>query len=253
MKINNRVFVSFAITLQILMLLFATAVIPAAADEEGTPSPMPLVLQGTVELDGEPAPVNTEITAKVNGVDVGTTKVDQEGVYGSQPGTKLYITCEPDNYGDIKFYVNGVESELLELLDVGILKNAIPGEVFVNMVAVSPDDDGTGDDGTGDDGTGDDGTGGSRSSGGGSYSETATTSSETATTSDPGTDDESSSGSTASASTTSLKSVATTQSTDDSAEEVPASETGSSMMVIVIGAIILLGIIVTVGYKLKKN
>ena len=236
MKINYKVFVSFAITLQTLILLFAIAVIPAVA-VEGTPS-LPLVLQGTVELDGEPAPVNTEITAKVNGDVVGTTEVDQEGVYGSQPGTKLYITCEPDNYEDIKFYVNGVESQLV---DVDILKNANSGVVLesVNIIATSPDGDGTG--------TGDVDYGGSGSSGGsGSYSETATTS-------DPGTDDESSSGSTASASTTSLKSVATTQSTDDSAEEVPALETGSSMMVIVIGAIILLGIIVTVGYKLKKN
>jgi len=230
MKINSRVFVSFAMTLQILILLFGIAAVAA----EGTPS-WPLVLQGTVELDGEPAPVNTEITAKVDGVDVGTTKVDQEGVYGSQPGTKLCITCEPDDYGDIIFYVNGVESELLELLDVDIIKNANPGEVFVNMVAVSPDDDGTGDDGTGTSG-----------SGGFGYRETATTS-------DSSSNDESSSGSTASASTTSLKSVAATESTDDSVEEDPASETGSSMMVIVIGAIVLLGIIATVGYKLKEN
>ena len=236
MKINYRVFVSFAITLQILMLLFAISAIPAAA-VEGTPS-LPLVLQGTVELDGEPAPVNTEITAKVNGDVVGTTEVDQEGVYGSQPGTKLYITCEPDNYEDIKFYVNGVESQLV---DVDILKNVNSGDILesVNMVATSP---------SGDDSTGD---GGSSGGGGGGYIETATTS-------DSGTDDESSSESTASASTTSLKSVATTQSTDDSAEgvpaeEVPASETGSSMMVIVIGAIVLLGIIITVGYKLKEN
>ena len=235
MKINYRVFVSFAITLQILMLLFAISAIPAAA-VEGTPS-LPLVLQGTVELDGEPAPVNTEITAKVNGDVVGTTEVDQEGVYGSQPGTKLYITCEPDNYENIKFYVNGVESQLV---DVDILKGAKSGEVLksVNIVATSPVDDSTGDDG-------------SSSGGGGGYIEPATIS-------DSGTDDESSSESTASASTTSLKSVATTQSTDDSAEgvpaeEVPASETGSSMMVIVIGAIILLGIIVTVRYKLKEN
>lgn len=229
MKINYRVFVSFAITLQILMLLFAISAIPAAAVEE-PPSSMPLVLQGTVELNGEPAPVNTEITAKVNGDVVGTTEVDQEGIYGSQRGTKLNIKCEPDNYKDIKFYVNGVESQLV---DVDILDNAKYGDVLksVNIIATSPADDSTG-------------VGGSS---GGSYSGTTTTSDNS------GTDDESSSGSTASASTTSPKSVASTQSTDDFAEEVPASETGSSMMVIVIGAIVLLGIIVTVGYKLKEN
>ena len=235
MKINHRVFVSFAMTLQILILLFGVAAIPVA----GTPS-LPLVLQGTVLVDGEPAPINTEITAKVNGDVVGTTEVDQEGVYGSQPGTKLYITCEPDDngdikYGDIKFYVNGVESQLV---NVDILNNANSGDVWesVNIVATSPVGDST------DDGNSD----GSGSSAGGSYSGTATTS-------DSSTNDESSSESTASASTTSLKSVATTQSTDDSAEEVPASETGSSMMIILIGAIILLGIIITVGYKLKEN
>ena len=239
MKINYKVFVSFAITLQILILLFAIASIPAIAAEE-TPS-LPLVLQGTVELNGEPAPINTEITAKVDSDVVGTTEVDQEGIFGSQPGTKLYITCDPDDYEDIKFYVNGVESELL---DVEILKNAKSGDILesINIIATSPDGDGTG--------TGDVDYGGSGSSGGGGiYSETAITSDS----SDSGTDDESSSASTASAGTTSLMSVATTQSTDDSAEEVPASETGSSMMVIVIGAIILLGIIITVGYKLKEK
>ena len=63
---------------------------------------------------------------------------------------------------------------------------------------------------------------------------------------DPETDDESSSESTESADTT-LKSVTTTQSPDNSAEEVPASEAGSSMFAIVIGAIVI------VSYKLKEN
>lgn len=71
---------------------------------------------------------------------------------------------------------------------------------------------------------------------------------ETATVNDPDseTDDESSSASTESASNT-HKSVATTQSMDDSAEEVPASEAGSSMLVIVVGAIVI------VSYKLKED
>lgn len=232
MKINSRVFVSFAMTLQILILLFGIAAIPVS----GTPS-LPLVLQGTVEVDGEPAPENTVITAKVNGDVVGTTEVDQEGVYGSQPGTKLYITCEPKYYKDIKFYVNGVESQLV---DVDVVNNADSGDVLesINMVATSPVDDGTSD---------------VDNSGSGSIGGSSSSYSGTATTSDSSTNDESSSESTASASTTSLKSVAATESTDDSAEEVPASETGSSMMIILIGAIILLGIIITVGYKLKEN
>ena len=70
-----------------------------------------------------------------------------------------------------------------------------------------------------------------------------------ATENDSETDDESSSASTESADTTTLKSAATTQSPDDSAEEVPAAaeDAGSSMLVIVIGAIVI------AGYKLKEN
>lgn len=233
MKINYRVFVSFAMTLQILILLFGIAAIPVA----GTPS-MPLVLQGTVMVDGVPATVNTQIIAEVNGDIVGSTEVDQEGIYGSQPGNKLYITCESDNYGDIVFYVNGVESQLA---DADILINANSGDVLesVNMIATSPvssvDNSGGG-------------------GGGISSSSDDSSSSSTATTSDSSTDDESSSGSTASAGTTSLKSIATTQSADDPAkEDVLESETKPSIMVIVIGAIVLLGIVVTVGYKLKEN
>lgn len=234
MKINYRVFVSFAMTLQILILLFGIAAIPVA----GTPS-MPLVLQGTVMVDGEPATVNTQIIAEVNGDIVGSTEVDQEGIYGSQPGNKLYITCESDNYGDIVFYVNGVESQLA---DADILINANSGDVLesVNMIATSPvssvDNSGGG------------------GGGGISSSSDDSSSSSTATTSDSSTNDESSSGSIASAGTTSLKSIATTQSANDPAkEDVLESETKPSIMVIVIGAIVLLGIVVTVGYKFKEN
>ena len=69
-----------------------------------------------------------------------------------------------------------------------------------------------------------------------------------ATINDSEADDESSSASTESVSTT-HKSVATTQSPDDSSAEIPAAEeeAGSSMLVIVIGAIVI------VSYKLKEN
>lgn len=239
MKINYRVFVSFAMTLQILILLFGIAAIPVA----GTPS-MPLVLQGTVMVDGEPAPVNTQIIAEVNGDVVGSAEVDQDGIYGSQPGTKLYITCESDNYGDIVFYVNGVESQLA---DEDVLKYANSGDVLesVNMITTSSVDGGTGDDGTSDD---------SGSSGGSTSSGSSSGSSGGVTTSNSNTDDESSSASTASTSTTSLKSVATPQSEDDSTiVDSPEAETGSSTMILLIGAILFLGIIATVGYKLKEN
>ena len=148
MNINYRNFVSFAMTLQILILLFATAVIPAAAVDD--PSPLPLILQGTLEVDGKPASENTIIIAKVNGDDVGSVAVGQDGIYG-QLGNKLVIDCEPKNYVKIKFYVNGVESQLV---NANILQDAKPGDDFksVNMVAtssVSPVDNSDGGNGGG--------------------------------------------------------------------------------------------------------
>lgn len=224
MKINYKNFVSFAMTLQILILLFGIAAIPAAA----IPSPDDqFYVRGTVTVDGEPAPLNTPIIAKVDGVLVGSAKVDQVGgKYGYK--SLLPITCNSDKYGDIKFYVNNVEAKLS---DVNILNDAEAGQVIesVNLIVTSPvvekENEVTGG-----------GFGGS------------------APTND--TDSESLSESIPSASTTPLKSVAATQSTDDFVEyeeEVPESETGSPMILLLIGAILFLGIIITVGYKLKEN
>ena len=239
MKRNYRDFVSFAITLQMLILLFGIVVLPVAA--EGIPS-HPLVLQGTVELDGGPAPINTAITAEVNGVFIGEAKVGQDGTYGDQT-EKLYLTCEPDDYENIKFYVNGVEA-----IDVDILKNADPAgdNLEFNIVATSPDTGG--DDSTG----GDDGSNSGGSNNGGSYSNSG---SSTTTTSDS--DDGNPSGSIASVSSTgvddaSLKTVAATTQ-PDSTEDIPAPKTKTSMVAIVIGAIILIAIVAIAGYKLKEN
>lgn len=223
MKINYKNFVSFAMTLQILILLFGIAAIPAAANPLSPDDQF--YVRGTVTVDGEPAPLITQIIAKVDGVLVGSAKVDQVGgKYGYK--SLLPITCNSDKYGDIKFYVNNVEAKLS---DVNILNDAKAGQVIesVNLIVTSPvvkkENEVTGG-----------GFGGS------------------APTND--TDSESLSESTPSASTTPLKSVAATQSTDDFVEEeVPESETGSPMILLLIGAILFLGIIITVGYKLKEN
>ena len=226
MKINYKNFVSFAMTLQILILLFGIAATPAAAiDNPISPSDQ-LYVKGTVSVDGEPAPLNTQIVAKVDGVLVGSAKVDQVGgKYGDKPS--FPINCNSDKYGDIKFYVNNVEAKLS---DLNILNDAIAGQIIesVNLIVTSPvvkkENEKTG------------GFGGS------------------APTNDIGS--ESLSESTPSASTTPFKSVAATQLTDDSVEyeeEVLESETGSPMMLLLIGAILFLGIIITVGYKLKEN
>ena len=233
MKVNYKSVFPFAVTLQILIVLFAVMVIPAAAVPE-----RPLVLQGSLEVDGAPAPVGTVISVELNGEIVGTTTVDYEGEYGYYPANKLPITCSSQYYANLIFRVDGTEAKLV---DAEALNNAIPGEILksIGIVATSVSSDG---------GDNDD----DRSGSSGSYYSTSTSDSET--------DDVSQDGSIASTSTTdnaddtSLKSVATTQPTESTEEEVPVSETGNGLsMIILIGAIILVGIVVTVGYKLKEN
>lgn len=233
MKVNYKSVFPFAVTLQILIVLFAVMVIPAAA----VPG-KPLIIQGSLEVNGAPAPVGTVVSAELNGEIVGTTTVDHEGVYGYYPANRLPITGSTEDYPNLIFLVDGTVSQLV---DVEALTNAKPGDILysIDMVAssVSSNDDS---------GSNNDGSGGS----GGGYYSTSTSDSET--------DDESQDGSTASTSTTndaddtSLKSVATTQSMEPT-EDVPAPETGLSMMIILIGAIVLIGIVVIVGYKLKEN
>lgn len=144
MNKNNRVFVTFAISLQIFILLFATTAISAA--EETPLPPLPAYLHGDVVLDGKTAPVGVEITAKLNGNVVGTTVVEQAGVYGDKPLTMLLVTCDPKDYGDIKFYVNGLESQTV---GENTLENGSPGnEIKIDLIAESPADSNSGNGGS---------------------------------------------------------------------------------------------------------
>lgn len=231
MKGNQKRIFPLTMVLQIFIISFAIMAIPAAAEDLGVPD-KPLILQGNVELDGALAPVDTMISVELDGQSAGTIIVGNDGEYDNFP-----VTCSSEDYSNLKFYVNGIEAQLV---DGTVFDGANAGDVIgsVNLVATSPVSSG-----------GDSGSGGSSGSSGGSYSGTATTSTS---------DDQNPSEPTASVSSTgdddtSLKSVAETSQPMGSTEDVPASETKSPIMAIVIGAIVLLGIIVTVGYKLKEN
>ena len=227
MKGNQKKIFPLIMVLQIFIISFAVMAIPAAAVPDS-----PTAIIGSVELDGKLAPVGTEISVELNGNELANEKVKTEG-----QNDGLYLSILSENYPNLKFYVNGNEAKLV---DATVLENVdVEAAVLegVDITATSPV-------------TNNVNYGGSSSSGGGGgsggYISTATNDSE-----------EVPSGSTVITSTTdvddtSLRSVATDQPMESS-EEVPASETGSSMMIVVIGAIILMGIVVTVRYKLKEN
>jgi len=230
-KTNHKNIVSFAITVQIFTLLFAAVAVPAAAQD--LPE-FPLILGGTVEVDGEPAPVGTVITAGLNDEIVGCTQVDCEGVCGYCPENKLYITCAADDYGDLKFYVDGVESQLV---DMDALINAKPGDILTSFIIAS--------------------TGGSSSTTGGSASSSGSSSRSVgySTTGDSDQDEAIGGVTSETSSKTTLKSTKTAQSSD-SAEQVPASEKRSSMDsigLVLVGGILLIVAIAGVRYTLKNS
>ncbi|MCM1988071.1 hypothetical protein [Methanococcoides seepicolus] len=131
--IQKRSFTKYTIILQIFLLLFAMATIPVSTASEASPS-LPLIVGGEVTIDGEVAPVGTEITVKLGEHVVGTTTVGSAGVYGDSPTNRLLITSEPDDYENLKFYVNGVETDLVNSTT---LKNAVPGATVSTTITSS--------------------------------------------------------------------------------------------------------------------
>lgn len=83
----------------LLLGIFALlpAALYAAAPEQGTP---PQVFIGAVTINGQPAPLGTEIAALVNGVSVATAEVDDQGNY------RITVSDQPVN-NTVTFTING--------------------------------------------------------------------------------------------------------------------------------------------------
>ncbi len=107
-KIGVMISDKISAMLMIFILLCAFFTVTALAT-----SP-PMMLQGNLLIDGEPAAVGTEITAVVDGNEVGATTVTKEGVFGDQRSNRLPV---PSNYDVVSIYVNNVKTQTLDLRD----------------------------------------------------------------------------------------------------------------------------------------
>jgi len=93
------------------ILAVVTLLLPTTLMAQEPPT-MPLIFQGTVSIDGEPAPVGTNISAEIGEVEVaGPVSITEAGHYT--------ISIEPDdNIGKIVvFKVNGVVAGQHEYVD----------------------------------------------------------------------------------------------------------------------------------------
>lgn len=111
MKKDHHLLRKFSTSLQIFIVLFVILGIAAADDSNETSDvstvDMPIVLSGDISVNGEPADVGTIISVELDGKELGSTEVTTKGVYGDKSGNKLLITCDPEDYDDLEFYING--------------------------------------------------------------------------------------------------------------------------------------------------
>lgn len=121
---SKKLLIKFTIIIQTLMLLFMAVMVPAAADDsQGALPKFPINVDGELYVNGEKAPVGTLISVKVNGVDVGSTVVTTEGVYGDGFGNKLPISSELEDYSNVDFYINGVKVKVNPFIDSNKLED----------------------------------------------------------------------------------------------------------------------------------
>jgi len=95
------------------LLLVSAALAPAAvAQEEDGPAPVPAAYYGDVTINGDPAPVGTEITAVVNGEERGSIVVSEAGSYGGPNALDEKLVVEDASPGEeVTFVVRGVAAD----------------------------------------------------------------------------------------------------------------------------------------------
>ncbi|RNI11867.1 hypothetical protein EFE42_09535 [Methanohalophilus sp. RSK] len=231
--IKKGSFTRYTIILQVFVLLFAIATIPACS---ASPS-LPLIVEGEVMQGDNAAPAGTEVTVEFDGKEVGSTTLQSDGIISKE--NQLAITCEPDDYENLKFYVDGMETDQYATAQ---LAESQPGDVVeLSLTAAS-----TGS--SEDTGSSDESSGSMAGSSGGMASSSTSTDGVDQATTGESTGEESESDGTASAGVSS--------SGEDTGDDVPAPEsqptsmTGIGVMAIVLVA--LLGVIAFLKYKSEK-
>ncbi|WP_406661345.1 hypothetical protein V7O66_02140 [Methanolobus sp. ZRKC3] len=120
--INNKKY--GILLLQVSVILLAFMVVPVSANGP------PIVLEGSLLVDGNPAVAGTEVTVVAEGNTVARTTVTNEGFFGDERSNRLGVSSI---YKIVTMYVDGVEAQTLDLSGYNI------GDVVsVDLTASSP-------------------------------------------------------------------------------------------------------------------
>ncbi|ETA69167.1 hypothetical protein MettiDRAFT_2661 [Methanolobus tindarius DSM 2278] len=114
----------FALTTKIILICILLAGVASANP--------PIVLEGTVTIDGNPAPAGTVIKAMCGEEVVGTTTVDNAGYYSDTRDNKLGISSVLEECSSVTLYVNNIKTE-----DVDISSMNAGDIVTVNLQATT--------------------------------------------------------------------------------------------------------------------
>mgnify|MGYP006293418437 CR=1 FL=1 len=205
----------------------------AAAEQPPEP---PLIVKGEVEINDEPASSGTQITAKLDGELIARSTVEKPGEY------ELHL-LKMDDYTGITFTVDGTESqsssEIAEKLNTANPTKATNLDMDVtestgsgtNEVSVAPSS-----------------SGGFASPSSGS----STTNQNDDNTANTGGTDSETKGTTAGDSSPDANTGTNGETESQDSTASGPEETSSNIVLMVVGAIIIIGIIAAAGYKLKK-
>ena len=111
-------------TFQLPMILFA--VLLCIAPPVSAIPPLPYELYGVITIDGNPAPGNTHIIAKINERIVGELDTKLEGVYGGSKtfDERLVVNAEETDIGEyITFWIGDRQAAQKTIMQAGMSQN----------------------------------------------------------------------------------------------------------------------------------
>jgi len=104
MNVNNIVRISGM--LSVFPLLVMLLIFPAASQDVPEVPNLPMGLYGNIQVNDEPAPIGTIISAYAGEEFLGSTELQNEGTYGESSLTQLVINEPSSNNYLIEFYFN---------------------------------------------------------------------------------------------------------------------------------------------------
>ena len=143
LKLKSCAILSIAVVMLMSSALLAVPISVAEA-QEGAPPVLPCAFYGNITIDEKPAPIGTEITAKMDNKTYGNITVVEEGKYGGHGGfdPKLLLIGEAaDENRVITFYVDGNKTEETAIWNSGGVN---PLDLSVKIPAVSEGEEGAG-------------------------------------------------------------------------------------------------------------